>query len=853
MLDSVTFHGREVTSGYDWRTLDLTSINYNVPGVSEQDIREQLRLEEKALMDGAAAFRRRMEKAVQRGDAGAVGGYRKVIEALLLPTAEALRVVMDEQYAKRAQRRLTVWRMLPPGLDAEQLAYITIKVAIGTMIKGATKLQRIAEEIGRAVELEATVIKFLNESGEKEAAFVKRLKSTTSSMRHIRGAILSVMAKRDIEPIGWTNHECVLVGTNLLEVAREATGFVERELVPRRSWGKYTTDTSVTLRPEIQEWALDQNFKDEFTRPERTPMVIPPRPWTSLRGGGYLGEGNLRKRMLMIPRDKEHADLLKQSFKTHQVAGVLEAVNRVQSTAWKINTDILDIIQRFYDDGIEWGGLVSSADPEFPPKPEDIETSKESRDEWKRKTAAVWQERAKRVAKRFEVVTKLRIASDYRDYPSIYFPHEMDFRGRLYPSSVGLQPQGDDISKSLLKFAKGLPITDPTSLRWFRIHGANVYGKDKDDFDTREAWAITNHDMINRCATNPFDNRDWLEADNPFQFLAWAQEHLRYTQDPANFLSHIPVALDGTCNGIQHFAAMLRDEVAGSSVNLTPSSKPQDIYGAVAVRAMQMMIEEDNDDDLVDGILAFGIDRGMAKPAVMILPYGGKTLTFYDRILSKIRETVAKNDKDRVWPWVIDDGRTRAAQLLMARYIVKAMRDTVSSGTLVLAWIQSVVRAAADHVVPNWTTPDGLVISSAYKDDVDIQIETNFQGRVRVWVSNKSSPDAAMNKQRMITATPPNFVHSLDACALRMTVNALPPNTSLAMIHDSYGTHAADTEALALTLRQAFVNMYENHDPLRDLYEETQRRIGDLEQLPEPPARGTLDLKQVLNSEYFFA
>ena len=35
---------------------------------------------------------------------------------------------------------------------------------------------------------------------------------------------------------------------------------------------------------------------------------------------------------------------------------------------------------------------------------------------------------------------------------------------------------------------------------------------------------------------------------------------------------------DGSCNGLQHYAAMGRDQLGGEAVNLTPSDKPRDTY-----------------------------------------------------------------------------------------------------------------------------------------------------------------------------------------------------------------------------------------------------------------------------------
>jgi len=39
--------------------------------------------------------------------------------------------------------------------------------------------------------------------------------------------------------------------------------------------------------------------------------------------------------------------------------------------------------------------------------------------------------------------------------------------------------------------------------------------------------------------------------------------------------------MDGTCNGLQYYAALGRDVKGGKSVNLVPSDVPQDVYGEV--------------------------------------------------------------------------------------------------------------------------------------------------------------------------------------------------------------------------------------------------------------------------------
>lgn len=94
-------------------------------------------------------------------------------------------------------------------------------------------------------------------------------------------------------------------------------------------------------------------------------------------------------------------------------------------------------------------------------------------------------------------------------------------------------------------------------------------------------------------ADDPLGGRRWwLEAESPWQALAACCEltaALR-SPDPSAHLCSLPVQLDGSCNGLQHYAALGRDEAGGRAVNLIPtevspsdpeSAKPQDVYSKV--------------------------------------------------------------------------------------------------------------------------------------------------------------------------------------------------------------------------------------------------------------------------------
>jgi DNA-directed RNA polymerase len=53
---------------------------------------------------------------------------------------------------------------------------------------------------------------------------------------------------------------------------------------------------------------------------------------------------------------------------------------------------------------------------------------------------------------------KLNVAKGFADVARIYFPHNLDFRGRVYPVPPHLNHIGADISRGLLEFADSKPI-----------------------------------------------------------------------------------------------------------------------------------------------------------------------------------------------------------------------------------------------------------------------------------------------------------------------------------------------------------------------------------------------------------
>jgi len=97
----------------------------------------------------------------------------------------------------------------------------------------------------------------------------------------------------------------------------------------------------------------------------------------------------------------------------------------------------------------------------------------------------------------------------------MYFPHNCDFRGRVYPITPHLNHMGADLNRGILTFSEGKRIGED-GLYWLKVHFANKWGKDKLPLDDRAAYAEEMEDVIHRCAEDPRNNLEWLQAENPW-------------------------------------------------------------------------------------------------------------------------------------------------------------------------------------------------------------------------------------------------------------------------------------------------------------------------------------------------
>ncbi|TPX51041.1 DNA-directed RNA polymerase [Synchytrium endobioticum] len=747
--------------------------------------------------------------------------------------------------------------------------------------------------------------------------------------------------------------------------------------------------------------------------PTLLPMLVSPKPWAGSWLGGYL---TIRQPLIRIFNNPEHRDYIRAAEKADNDGGhlkfLMKGLDVLGQCPWRINEKILSTVVEAWKDDNPIGGLpaikLSRPKPEMP---SDEVVQKDPR-ALKRYRAQLktWQNDASGLfSQRCSEAYKIEIAKAYAGH-ILYFPHNIDFRGRAYPLPSHLNHMGSDMCRGVMEFAEAKPL-GKRGLDWLKIQVASLAGVTKVSFADRIKFTEANISEVFDSADEPLAGRRWwTKGDAPFQLLATCVDlaaALRYP-NPEEYPSRLPVHQDGTCNGLQHYAALGGDIHGAEKVNLVPSDKPQDLYSGVAsivarfveehAKAYgkhQEIIARGEESDITvklggedvppppESIIIHGkITRALVKQTVMTDPYGVTFIGAREQVAARLIETQDENQLTHeqirsvsiyvaklilaslgelftcaksIQKWFnvaallvcrsIPENRLTSGELENARILGEigalseyeaglvddfkprinpnkeqsvvslVVPDIASLGLLddesegeqnltepeeesASVWIDVLVRKKSEcrskskdtdpRMIKNvsmiWTTPMGVPIVQPYREAVAKVIHTPIQ----YIISRELDYLSEVSPRKQSSAFPPNFVHSLDACHMMLTAIASEAaNIRFAAVHDSFWTHAADSDKLASILRQTFVKLH-SIDVLQRLASELQDRISRNRlwvkvpltpsqaeewhkrkgkpknkirssvsawarvELPPLPKQGDLDVRQVLDSPYFF-
>jgi DNA-directed RNA polymerase len=178
-----------------------------------------------------------------------------------------------------------------------------------------------------------------------------------------------------------------------------------------------------------------------------------------------------------------------------------------------------------------------------------------------------------------------------------------------------------------------------------------------------------------------------------------------------------------------------------------------------------------------------------------------------------------------------------------------------------MEFMQKLAKALAHEGKPlQWVSPAGIPCINRYHELTTERVELwcydkGVKQRMRLNVANGFERPIA--KEKAAAGISPNFVHSHDAAHLLLTVSACLDEgfDDIATVHDSFGCLPSRAARFNAIIREQFVKMYTEHDVLAELLESARAVLtpANHDKLPELPAKGSLDLKEILMARYAFA
>ncbi|CAH9090948.1 unnamed protein product [Cuscuta europaea] len=768
-------------------------------------------------------------------------------------------------------------------LPADMIAVIAMHKLMGLLMAcgehGAAKVVHVAYTLGDAIEQEIRIHKLLEKTKQakvnKDANDNKVDKDTEmdgeetaeENKQNLQRRVTNLIKKKNLRAVRrivdsqedlkhWEQGAKVKVGCHLVELVLQ-TAYIQPptdELADsppdvRPAFIHTTRTLTIKAKGGSRRYGVIQCDPLVLKGLERSarhmvipymPMLVPPVKWTGYDKGAYL---YLPSYVMRTHGARQQREAIKRAPRK-QLEPVYEALDTLGSTRWRINKRVLSIVDRIWASGGHLAGLVNRDDI---PLPEEPDTEDETViKKWRWKVNSVKKENRERHSLRCDTELKLAVAHKMKDEEGFFYPHNLDFRGRAYPMHPHLNHLGSDICRGVLEFAEGRPL-GKSGLRWMKIHLANLYacGVDKLSLDGRIAFTENHLDNIFDSADRPLEGkRWWLKAEDPFQCLAACinlSEALR-SESPEMAISHVPVHQDGSCNGLQHYAALGRDKLGALSVNLVAGEKPADVYSGIAARVLDIMKRDALEDPAVfpdalrARLLVNQVDRKLVKQTVMTSVYGVTYIGAREQIRRRLKERGV----------IEDDSELFGAACYGAKVTLTALGEMFQAARSIMTWLGDCAKIIASENQPvRWTTPLGLPVVQPYHKIGRHLVKTSLQ----VLTLQRETEKIMVKRQR--TAFPPNFVHSLDGSHMMMTAVACKrAGLRFAGVHDSYWTHACDVDEMNTILREKFVALYEK-PILENLLESFQQSFPTLT-FPPLPERGDLDMKDVLDSPYFF-
>mgnify|MGYP001475589770 FL=1 len=615
--------------------------------------------------------------------------------------------------------------------------------------------------------------------------------------------------------------------------------------------GKTRDNTFIPI--EKLDRSLKRSRAHYIVVPEKWDLSIPEGSENLLKGTVFIKPEPINNLMQSTGRPVIKGWTLDKNklFKPYLANTFIKSMNVLQQTEWKINTKVRDILNRNRD-------KILDQYKNFPKK-------------YKSKIIE------------FDL-TMAR--SDLIGDKPFYQYTEADYRGRLYYTTPFLNFQGNDIARGQMLFSKGKPMTDE-GLRRLKIHIACCYNEtyhkdnlpnwlttdykpylkdeelddisvDKMTLEDREAWSDNNIEKLLEIADKEIIDAN---AEKPISLLASVLE-IKDALEQEEYITYLPIPIDGSNNGWQHLCAMSKDKEAGELVGIVPQDIQKDFY----VQCAKDLIKRVPDWFEERQMPMKHIRKGIAKRGSMTRAYSAGAQKIAENMYLDCHVEGYLNKYDI----------TKEDCEMLAKHLIKAI-DNVCAGPLqTMKFLQKIAEAeiASDYAkfikqkAIKWTTPSGFpVIYEAF-------VENEFKEKAIISCSERAvkptiikedgtkeetdtiriqhvgkEPTDKPKIRSFMSGISPNFVHSMDASHMAKVISKW--GEDFGAVHDSFSVHACDVDELLQLIKDQFIEMYS----YPNFFEVIERMI-----ITNPdnfnhnqPRLGSLDIREVNKSEYFFA
>lgn len=704
------------------------------------------------------------------------------------------------------------------------VAALSLGVVLDQLSRRRT-YREVALRIGTEIEHEARAIGI----NDTDKDLLRLLKKRATKRNEVVG--LKTMERLHLGREAWSTSDRLEVGGLLLDLVVSTTGLVRVIKEGRRQEAVEPTSDALLV------------IKANPPRPmpaRRLPMLVPPRPWTGLTGGGHLDSSE------PLVSGRRGIDL--DFYGRADLTAAMRVCNTLQEQEMAVDPWMVQLQREAWDGNVR-GLFPVQRDPQATtPAPPEGATGKEWF-QWRQQRDQAWADEAMGRKKRIRIEESIRQCESVAGRP-IWFAYDVDFRGRVYTSNRYATHQGPDHEKAVMTLGQGLPC-DEEGFQWLLKAAAGHYGLAKRSWDERLRWGREHIELMTAVVEDPIERLElWRGAADPWQFLQAARAVAQWLKDSAHPIT-CPVRFDQSCSAVGICAALLRDKTLARHTNLIGSTR-HDIYAVVAERVVAMLRKEV---ELAGPAanrsavlwLDLGIDRALMKPPVMTACYGASNFTLVDGLVAAIEERSGAKDLARLQFEVLRPAR------YLAKVIRVALREEIGACLDLQSWLRAVCQKVVEDGSPvEWLTPMGWPMHLGRELEDTVAAGTLLTGKPRMRSRHQQPTEGELSARATNRGITANLVHSFDAALVHTIVSrAADRRVQVLTNHDCFSALPCHAGWLHQQLHWELRELYKP-DWLAEITAQIRRR-SKVKGLPMRPRPGDLCPGQVGQNPYCFS